>query len=208
MKFKTVTPAFLFLLFLSFSTPTIGQNKSNSNAETLEALNLILLFNHLSNDFNNRTNKPYLGEMRLKNGDLIEGYLSLNNPVGDNYVVINFTENDSKIYPVDTIDEVKLYKTDNTTADTVFKTIQNEKALLREVYNNNNDVAIYDTAISPFNNELSGSVYIKENDDLINTWFFWTSGPKHDLLRYIRNKDGIRYKRKDFKSLDDLFQKV
>ncbi|QRM90002.1 hypothetical protein FG167_12435 [Lacinutrix sp. WUR7] len=208
MKFKTVTPVLLVLLFLSFSTPTIGQNKSKSNAESIEALSLVLLFNNLNNDLNNRRNKPYLGEMTLKNGDFIEGYLSLNNPVGDNYVVIYYTENDSKIYPVDTIDEVKLYKTDNTNADTVFKTIENEKALLREVYNNNGDVAVYDTAISPFNNKLSGSVYVKENDALINTWFFWTSGPKHDLLRYIRNKDGVRYKRKDFESLDDLLQKV
>jgi len=205
MKSKTITPALIVIFFLSFTTVIFGQNKSNTNQE---ALNLLLITHLINENINDKPNKPYLGEMTLKNGDVIEGYFSLNNPIGENYVVIHFMENNSKIYPVDTIEEVLLYKTDETNFDTVFKSVKQKKALLREVYNKNNEVAIYDTAIRPFNNKLSGEVYIKEKEELKATWFFWTSGPKHDLLRHIRNKDGIRYKRKDFESLEDLFKKV
>jgi len=203
MKSKTLTQ--LVAAFLLFFVTTSAIAQKDSNAIALETLNLINLLASIDDG----PNEAYEGEMTLKNGEIITGMFSLNNPDGDDYVVIHYTPNDcDSYYYTDIIDNVVFYDTDQTNSETIFKSENNSNYLLREVYNNGDDIIVYDSAISPLNNKLCGNVYIKKEEQLIDTWHFWSSGPKHDLIRYVRNKDGIRYKRKEFKSLDDLFEKI
>ncbi|WP_452223064.1 hypothetical protein [Lacinutrix chionoecetis] len=206
MKSKTFTVSIVLILFLA--TPMFAQSKyeNTSTATALATLNLILLLNS-NND--NGPNEAYQGEMTLKNGELIEGVFSLNNRIfDDEYVVINYTEDDSQSYSTDVIDNIVFYHADDTLTETIYKSENNTNYLLREVYNSDDDVVVYDSSVNPFRETLFGNVYVKEENELIDTWHFWSSGPKHDLIRYVRNKDGVRYKRKTFKSLKDVYAKL
>ena len=55
---------------------------------------------------------------------------------------------------------------------------------------------------------LVGRVFIKENNILTDTFNFWSSGEKKDIINYINERDETKYKRGDFKSLDELFSKL
>lgn len=201
MKSKITTLNFSVLFLLVFALPIQAQD--NSNGLDLITMNLVGIL-----DDNSGPNTFYEGEMTLKTGETITGYFSLNNPQKKDYVVLFENEDASKqqYYCSDEFKEVKLYNDEATF--TKFDFIKEDGKLYRQVYNNENNVIVYDTATSPFEGKLLAEVIINLNDDLINTWSFWSSGPKHDLIRYIRKRDGVRYKRSEFKSLEDIFERL
>ncbi|WP_292944581.1 hypothetical protein [Olleya sp. UBA1516] len=193
------------LLLLLFMITANGQtkHKSNSSLLALETLNLITFINTL----NAHPNDFYKGEMTLTDGTILIGYFSLNNSITDNYVVLHDDGETYHYYCKDEINDVMLYNP-NSDSNTVFEFIKDDGKLYRKVYDNNKDVIVYDTANYPFDNTLVDQVIIDVDNQLIETWNFWTSGPKHDLIKYLRDRDNIRYKRNQFKSLDDIFEKL
>tara|TARA_R110000751_G_scaffold2470_4_gene13397 strand:+ start:225215 stop:225832 length:618 start_codon:yes stop_codon:yes gene_type:complete len=205
MKSSKITQRIAALILLLFMITANGQtrHKSNSSLLALETLNLITFFNTL----NTYPNDFYKGEMTLNDGSILIGYFSLNNSSTDNYVVLHDDGETYHYYCKDEINDVMLYNP-NSDNNTIFEFIKDDGKLYRKVYDNNKDVIVYDTANYPFDNTLVDQVIIDVDNQLIETWNFWTSGPKHDLIKYLRNRDNIRYKRSQFKSLDDIFEKL
>ncbi|MEL0643195.1 hypothetical protein V6251_02300 [Olleya sp. Ti.3.14] len=205
MKSSKITQRIAALVLLLFMITANGQtkHKSNSSLLALETLNLITFFNTL----NAHPNDFYKGEMTLTDGSILIGYFSLNNSSTDNYVVLHDDGETYHYYCKDEINDVMLYNP-NSDSNTIFEFIKDDGKLYRKVYDNNKDVIVYDTANYPFDNSLVDQVIIDVDNQLIETWNFWTSGPKHDLIKYLRDRDNIRYKRSQFKSLDDIFEKL
>ena len=205
MKSSKITQRIAALILLLFMITANGQtrHKSNSSLLALETLNLITFFNTL----NTYPNDFYKGEMTLNNGSILIGYFSLNNSSTDNYVVLHDDGETYHYYCKDEIKDVMLYNP-NSDNNTIFEFIKDDGKLYRKVYDNNKDVIVYDTANYPFDNTLVDQVILDVDNQLIETWNFWTSGPKHDLIKYLRDRDNIRYKRSQFKSLDDIFEKL
>ena len=205
MKSSKITQRIAALVLLLFMITANGQtkHKSNSSLLALETLNLITFFNTL----NAHPNDFYKGEMTLTDGTILIGYFSLNNSSTDNYVVLHDDGETYHYYCKDEINDVMLYNP-NSDSNTVFEFIKDDGKLYRKVYDNNKNVIVYDTANYPFDNTLVDQVIIDVDNQLIETWNFWTSGPKHDLIKYLRDRDNIRYKRNQFKSLDDIFEKL
>ncbi|MEQ3664776.1 MULTISPECIES: hypothetical protein [unclassified Olleya] len=205
MKSSKITQRIAALILLLFMITANGQtrHKSNSSLLALETLNLITFFNTL----NTYPNDFYKGELTLNDGSILIGYFSLNNSSTDNYVVLHDDGETYHYYCKDEINDVMLYNP-NSDSNTIFEFIKDDGKLYRKVYDNNKDVIVYDTANYPFDNTLIDQVIIDVDNQLIETWNFWTSGPKHDLIKYLRDRDNIRYKRSQFKSLDDIFEKL
>jgi hypothetical protein len=205
MKSSKITQRIAALILLLFMITANGQtkHKSNSSLLALETLNLITFFNTL----NTYPNDFYKGEMTLNDGSILIGHFSLNNSSTDNYVVLHDDGETYHYYCKDEIKDVMLYNP-NSDNNTIFEFIKDDGKLYRKVYDNNKDVIVYDTANYPFDNTLVDQVIIDVDNQLIETWNFWTSGPKHDLIKYLRDRDNIRYKRSQFKSLDDIFEKL
>jgi len=205
MKSSKITQRIAAFVLLLFMITANGQtkHKSNSSVIALETLNLITFLSTL-NDY---PNDFYQGEMTLNDGSIIIGYFSLNNSIADNYVVLHDNGETYNYYCKDEINDVMLYNP-NSDANTMFNFIKDDGKLYRKVFDNNMDVIVYDTANYPFDNKLVNEVIIDVNNQLIETWNFWTSGPKHDLIKYLRERDDVRYKRSDFKTLDDIFRRL
>jgi len=205
MKSSKITQRIAAFVLLLFMITANGQtkHKSNSSVIALETLNLITFLSTL-NDY---PNDFYQGEMTLNDGSIIIGYFSLNNSIADNYVVLHDDGETYNYYCKDEINDVMLYNP-NSDANTMFNFIKDDGKLYRKVFDNNMDVIVYDTANYPFDNKLVNEVIIDVNNQLIETWNFWTSGPKHDLIKYLRERDDVRYKRSDFKTLDDIFRRL
>lgn len=205
MKSSKITQRIAAFVLLLFMITANGQtkHKSNSSVIALETLNLITFFSTL-NDY---PNDFYQGEITLNDGSIIIGYFSLNNSIADNYVVLHDDGETYNYYCKDEINDVMLYNP-NSDANTMFNFIKDDGKLYRKVFDNNIDVIVYDTANYPFDNKLVNEVIIDVNNQLIETWNFWTSGPKHDLIKYLRERDDVRYKRSDFKTLDDIFRRL
>jgi len=205
MKSSKITQRIAAFVLLLFMITANGQtkHKSNSSVIALETLNLITFISTL-NDY---PNDFYQGEMTLNDGSIIIGYFSLNNSIADNYVVLHDDGETYNYYCKDEINDVMLYNP-NSDANTMFNFIKDDGKLYRKVFDNNIDVIVYDTANYPFDNKLVNEVIIDVNNQLIETWNFWTSGPKHDLIKYLRERDDVRYKRSDFKTLDDIFRRL
>ena len=205
MKSSKITQRIAAFVLLLFMITANGQtkHKSNSSVIALETLNLITFLSTL-NDY---PNDFYQGEMTLNDGSIIIGYFSLNNSIADNYIVLHDDGETYNYYCKDEINDVMLYNP-NSDANTMFNFIKDDGKLYRKVFDNNIDVIVYDTANYPFDNKLVNEVIIDVNNQLIETWNFWTSGPKHDLIKYLRERDDVRYKRSDFKTLDDIFRRL
>ncbi|WP_028281906.1 hypothetical protein [Olleya marilimosa] len=205
MKSSKITQRIAAFVLLLFMITANGQtkHKSNSSVIALETLNLITFLSTL-NDY---PNDFYQGEMTLNDGSIIIGYFSLNNSIADNYVVLHDDGETYNYYCKDEINDVMLYNP-NSDANTMFNFIKDDGKLYRKVFDNNIDVIVYDTANYPFDNKLVNEVIIDVNNQLIETWNFWTSGPKHDLIKYLRERDDVRYKRSDFKTLNDIFRRL
>ncbi|WP_299225793.1 hypothetical protein [uncultured Psychroserpens sp.] len=143
------------------------------------------------------------GTIKLNNNDVLNGRVSINHIKDQKLSVILKSEHKTKYIPNQDIKEVILNNKDGV--KTKFITLTNDNKLYREIFSNTNNVTVYDTSKHPFDGRLIGEVLIDNDGTLINTYDFWASGPKQGLINYVSKRDGIKYKRRDFKSLQELF---
>ncbi|WP_418509349.1 hypothetical protein [Corallibacter sp.] len=202
MYYKSLSLKGLF--FSLFLIVAFSAHAQKGHTETLNLINLQLagVFESGSDDI-----AFFKGEIHLKNGDVLTGDISLNNLCEHGYSAILSQNNNQRIISNKDIKNAVLY-TDDNHAKTVFTVINDDDILYREVFNNHDNVVVYDSSVYPYENKLAETVFVKENNTLTNTFDFWTSGPKKDLINYINNRDGVNYKRRDFKSLDAVFAKL
>lgn len=192
----------LFTYFSLLLTLMISINLNAQSKDDLINLNTIL-----TNEINNNSyNAFFEGTITLKNGDFLTGKISLNNKKNREYSAIYNQNGDWQYIPNHKIKEASLFSEGNS--KTKFYTIKEDNVMYREVYKKNDEILVFDSSNKPFENRLISSVIVKENDSLINTFDFWTSSSKKDLINYINNRDGVSYKNRDFKSLEELFEKL
>jgi len=184
----------LFLCLFSFSL--VAQE------EQIDLINLQLQ--------NSNETYFYDGTINLKDNSTIEGRISLNNKRYGEYFTIVKTKDSCIFVPNTNVNSVVLYETNkNTTVETKFEALNDDDKLYRQIFHNDKkNVTIYDSSKKPYRNQLGYGVFVKENELLTYTHNFWSSGPKKDLINYLNKRDKTKYRRRDFKSLDALFEKI
>lgn len=177
---------------------------SNAQNEDLYLLNQQLFLMSINDDV-----YFFDGQINLKNNEVINGLVSINHIKDDKQSVI-LRANDCWDYiPNEEINSVILFSIENNDyIETKFVSIENQEKLFRELYVKDSENAIYDLHEKPFDDRVIVDIYVLEDNKLIRTYNFWHSGPKADLINYFKDRDNKDYRRRDFKSLDDLFAKL
>ncbi|WP_178985112.1 hypothetical protein [Winogradskyella helgolandensis] len=155
-------------------------------------------------------NQPfYEGKIILKDSTVYIGKINVNQPFENKMITI--LNIDNNYTPIDNalIKEVHLEHTENKNlTETKFINLNSDERLYRLIYQNESLVTVYDSSNKLLDDLLVGRIIIKENNTLIDTWNFWSSGPKKDLINYINERDFTNFKQRNFKSLNDLFAKL
>lgn len=142
----------------------------------------------------------YSGKIILKSQDTLVGAVSLNYRIKEDFATLFNNGMQELQIPNENIEKIVLIK-DNSFTE--FERIENSKLLYRVVYSGK--AKIYDSSSKPLNGSLVSGVFVKENDQVHNLFDFWSSGPKQDLIAYINKRDNENFKRKDFKSTNEIF---
>lgn len=150
----------------------------------------------------------YDGQLILSNNDTISGSISLNHFKKDGYVT-KF-EDDKGLRPIfnKDISQVILTHTDKNgnTTQTLFLKLDDSLKFYRVL--KEGFVTVFDSSVRPYNGNLVASVLIKSDEEIIDTFNFWSSGPKQDLINYLNEREGTSYKRRGFKSVDEIISLV
>lgn len=185
-------PLRIRLLLLIFAIFPFSVNAQNTEIDVFTTV------------FMNDDDDPFFeGNIELKNGDVLYGKVSINKSIYGNYMAIYNSDSETRYIPNHTIAQVFL-KNKRGEA-TKFIAINDDGKLYRSVFSNTSNTTIYDTSKKPFDNRLVGEVIIESNGVYESIFNFWSSGPKQDLINYLKKRDGIAYKRRDFKSIQQLF---
>ncbi|MDG5491753.1 hypothetical protein [Psychroserpens sp. SPM9] len=198
MIFNNVFKTCIVLWCLSLSFTNQAQNHE------IELLGLQTILNN-TNDANDY--QFFDGEIHLKTEEVLKGDISVNRiNEHQKYAAIIRIENECFYIANTKIKEVYLYeRIDKRDTKTKFVTINGHHKLFREVYKKDTETIVYDLMDKPFDGKILNDVHIMENGNLLSIFNFWTSGPKKDLINYLNKRDNKNYKRRDFKSLEQLF---
>ncbi|RZJ99898.1 MAG: hypothetical protein EOO46_21620 [Flavobacterium sp.] len=185
MKAITLKPYYFVLFFLFPITVSYSQT----------------VFDHHGNFVIQQDEEYYPGKIILKSNDTLVGRISLNYRTKENFsALFNDGAKDVKI-PNERIG--KIIFSDRNNEVTEFESLDNSKQLYRILYSGK--VKIYDSSSRPQGGNLVGGVFIKEDNQIYSLFNFWSSGPKQDIIDYINKRDGVNFKRRDFKSSDEIF---
>ncbi|WP_299335537.1 hypothetical protein [uncultured Psychroserpens sp.] len=199
---KTLHKTCILLVILSFSNLVEAQNTEQQILQT-NLLTLQFL------EANNNDSKFYDGEIYLKNQDTLRGSISLNHAKAKTYAAILSTDDGYEYISNQEIESVVLYGEYRDQAlSSRFVPLKDHELLYREVYKKDEHTAIYDGSTNPFRGILVGRVLVKDHNTIEDIFNFWASGPKKDLINYINKRDNKNYKRRDFKTIEDLFAKL
>ncbi|MBV7270462.1 hypothetical protein [Winogradskyella luteola] len=194
MMYKIFRKSIVLTLFISVLTVI--------NAQELD-INLVNLNTVIenSNDYS-----FYNGEIHLKTNETLKGRISLNHINDDQYAVLLKTDKGHIYVSNKDVNSVILFdENKGKILETKFVSFDGHDKLFRELYIKDDETAIYDSMEKPFDNKIMSGVYVLEDDELKYIYNFWSSGPKKDIINYINERDDSNYKRRDFKSLNDLF---
>ena len=202
MQYKILKRVMLLCVTLfTLQTAFTQECASNNNAIVASQLTNDLFFN------NSNTTYFHEGTVTLSNATTIKGRFSLNHYKDDTYTVIHNDEDGERHYiSTDSIQSVVLFRKEKNdiTDKTLFVKVKGDSKLYRIISKNTDQVILFDSATKPFSGLLIGDVFVKENDSIINTYNFWSSGPKQDVINYINKRDNTKYRRRDFKTINDL----
>ncbi len=207
MILKKIYLLLALLLFTSFYFSLKAQNSDLISAS-------LTLLNSVNNDCDcchtlNMNQPFYEGKIILKDSTVYIGKINVNQPFENKMITI--LNIDNNYTPIDNalIKEVHLEHTENKNlTETKFINLNSDERLYRLIYQNESLVTVYDSSNKLLDDLLVGRIIIKENNTLIDTWNFWSSGPKKDLINYINERDFTNFKQRNFKSLNDLFAKL
>ncbi len=202
MQYKILKRVILLCVTLfSLQTAFTQECASNNN----NAVTSLVVNDLLFNDSN--TTHFYNGTLTLNNTTTINGKFSLNHYRDNTLSVIHNDDEGTHHYiSTDSITSVILFRKEkNDIIDkTLFVKAKDDSKLYRVISDETDKVMLFDSATKPFNGLLIGDVFVKENDSITNTYNFWSSGPKQDVINYINNRDNTKYRRRDFKTINDL----
>lgn len=201
------TKLFFIGFLLSFMFTMHSQNK---NLELINASLLLLNSVNSDCDCNNclAINQPfYKGKIILKDSTILIGEIRVNQPFDNKLVSIFYTNEEYSVIANKKIKEI-IFTAPDVSKETKFISIIDDDVLYRQIYKKDSSLSVYDSSSKPFHDKLVGKVYIEENSTLIDTWNFWSSSSKKDVINYLNERDATNYKNRDFKSLDQLFAKL
>ena len=205
---KIPTVLFLFSLVIS---------SSHLKAQNLELMNASLqLLNSVNSSCNCdctetlNINSPFFeGQLILKDETVYNGKISINQPYQNKLITILNLDNNYVPIDNDLIKDVIFRRTENENeTETKFTNLNSDDRLYRLIFQNESLVRVYDSSNELLDNSLAGRIIIEENNIITDTWNFWSSSPKKDVINYLNNRDNTNYKRRDFESLNDLFAKL
>lgn len=183
----------LVLFFLLFTTTLISQN----------IITDVAFSSFPGNIFYDDDVSFYDGMIELNNNDTLYGRISINHTKNGTFYTL--IKSDSIYTEITNNEIIKVALNSKNSTETEFMAIDDEKRLYRKVFKNENGV-IYDTSNKPFDGRLVGEVFVDASGkNVVNTYNFWSSSPKKDLINYFSKRDKIKYKRKYFRTLEDLF---
>lgn len=196
---KIVYTSVLFLLISSLHSQNKALGFINANA---------LLLNSLNNDCDCcntlNINTPFFeGKIILKDSTILMGKISANQLYRNKLITILNVDDDYQAIDNKTIKEVVLISPEHK--ETKFFNLNNDERLYRLVYQKHTILSVYDASNKLQDNSLIGRILVKENNILTDTWNFWSSGSKKDLINYRNDRDNTNFKRRDCKSLDEIF---
>lgn len=185
MKTISLKPCCLVLFFL------FASNFSYSQA----------VFDFYGNYVIQQEEESYSGSIILKSQNTLTGMISINYRMKENFSAL-FDDGVQKVkVPNESIEKVFLADSNNNLSE--FESIDGSKLLYRILYSGK--MKIYDSSSKPQNGSLVSGIFIKENDQIHSLFNFWSSGPKQDLINYINKRDNEHFKRRDFKTTDEIF---
>lgn len=195
MVSKIQCPSLLLIILFLFANPVQSQEFDIIQQQLVLA------------NFDNDITYYYDGEIHLKNSEIYQGRISLNQYNNDQYAAILRADDGCLFIPNIEIETVILYHHDSNTS-TRFVPLKNKEKLYRELYVKDSKNAIFDTMEKPFDGKIMNDVYVLEDNSLVSTYNFWHSGAKADLINYFQDRDQKKYKRRDFKNLETLFAQL
>lgn len=206
MQYKTLKKIMLLCITLFSLQFSFAQECNNNNNAAATSLFLNDLFFNNSND----STHFYNGTLTLNNTKTINGKFSINHYKNETYSVIYKEEDKYRYIPTDSIKSVTLFEKEKNdiTNKTLFIKIKGDSKLYRMISDEAYQVKLFDSATKPFDGLLIGDVFVEENDSITNTYNFWSSGPKQDVINYINKRSNAKYKRRDFKTINDLVLKL
>ena len=197
MSAKTLVRSLILLVF--------AVHIPNAHAQDNEAV-MLGFQTVMLNSLEDNTVHYYEGQVHLKDNRVLSGSISLNHVHNSKYSVLLRQNEGCTFITNEDIETVVLFQNvKDQQAETRFVAIDGKDKLFREIFKKDDDNAIYDSLEKPFDGRIMSGIYIKDNGNLTSIYNFWSSGPKKDLINYINERDDKKYKRRDFKSLEELF---
>jgi hypothetical protein len=148
----------------------------------------------------------YPGEMILADGWLVTGEIAINIRDGNDLINIILTEDEEIVLEPDEIDIIKLY--DERNGYTQFEKLPGRRLFSRLVFEKNESFKVYDSGYRPFTDNLRGRVFIETENEVKDLWSFWTGSSEKDLINYINDRDNQNYRRRDFETVQNIFDKL
>ena len=152
---------------------------------------------------------PYFfeGEVKLNSNETIHGLISLNQKQNGEYTTAVKNGKSTQYFSNATLQCVVLFSKNKTISGTTkFEKLPHSEKFYRILKEGN--TTIYDTSLKPFDGNLVGEIYVKEENTIRSIFNFWSSGPKQDLIDFLNKRDSKNFKRKDFKSTNVLLDYV
>ncbi len=200
MDMKSLLASFSLAIITLAATPQTARAQDAATVLDI-ASNLLLVLGDAEQEI-----YFYPGQMILADGWLVEGEIAMNLREGNDFVTILLTEEEEIAYNNSEIDLIKLYNENE--GFTSFTKLPGRASFSREVFRKNDSLTVYDSGYRPFTDNLRGQVFVKDGEEITNTWNFWTSSSEKDLINYLSDRDGVKYRRRDFNSLEEIFAKL
>lgn len=149
----------------------------------------------------------YEGKLLLTNSDTLSGLVSLNFSKDRKYFTQVKDGGNLHVISNGEISKVILYATyKGQKAATNFEKLSDDGKFYRIL--GVGEVTVYDCSIRPFTGNIVSEVFVKEHNSVRSLFNFWSSGAKQDLVDYINEKENKKFKKRDFKSAEELIAYV
>jgi hypothetical protein len=170
--------------------------------------------------FDNQNNKnlklePVEGFLIKKAGDTLYTKIQLGNIINNKEGISYEVKKDYfSFIPLDSITQIRVFKSDTTIFNskwTDYFVIQDDKKQLRLLrLLRSNKSTIFDDKLDFKNgsNTFGTAFYIRYNDSLVNTYRFWGSSNKRNLIYFYNSRTKSKIKPKDYKKTITIIEKI
>ncbi|WP_284653204.1 hypothetical protein [Flavobacterium terrisoli] len=122
------------------------------------------------------------------------------------------TSSEKRFLPLDEITFIRIFQSDKIIMKgdvTDFYTIGTKKKLYRLIRTGSKS-EVFDNSLYVDENKgyLSEEVFVKTRDEFINTYSFWGSSTKRNLIKFLNKKMNSNFKPQNFKNAISVIEKI